>query len=188
MPPLTIRRAGPADVDAVISVGVGTYREHFSQIWSAEGLEAYLARDFERGEVTRQLGSPETTTYLLAEREEEVIGFAKLRYPSQPLVALEEAGETVAAQFPESPHAGVELQKIYFHGAHTGGGDGTLLLRACVELAARLPHQPLWLCVLAQNPRAKRLYAREGFVDVGLSRFRSDLGEQEMWIMARPRS
>lgn len=184
MPPLMIRRAGPDDLDAVIDLGVGTYREHFPHVWSAEGLNAYLARDFTREEVARQLEAPETTAYLIAERGGEQLGFAKMRYPSQPLVALE--GPT-AERFPPPPHHGVELQKLYFYGAHTGAGDGTRLLRACVELAATLPHQPLWLCVLAQNPRAKQLYEREGFVTLGMSRFESDLGAQPMWIMARPR-
>ncbi len=62
-----------------------TYREHFAQIWSAQGLTEYLARDFDPQEVARQLAS-EDTRYLLAERE--VIGSSKLRYPRPPLVVI----------------------------------------------------------------------------------------------------
>lgn len=173
---ISIRRAGPTDVDLVVDIGVATYHEHFSHIWSPEGLRAYLARDFERDEVTRQLGSDDTR-YLLAERDGVVIGFSKLRYPRPPLVPI--TGGT--------PEGGIELQKIYFRAGEVGRGAGSHLLRATIDLAATLPHQPLWLCVLFRNPRARALYERHGFVIAGEHAIATDLASEPMWIMTLPR-
>lgn len=173
---LAIRLAGPPDLDAVITIGVETYREHFSHIWSPQGLDVYLSRDFAREEVARQLASDDTR-YLLAEREGAVLGFSKMRYPRPPLVPID--GVT--------PAGGIELQKIYFRAAAVGQGIGSQLLRATIALAATLPTEPLWLCVLHRNPRARALYERHGFFVAGEHAIPTDLAAEPMWIMYRPR-
>lgn len=173
---VSIRVAGVDDVDAVIGIGVDTYREHFSHIWSPHGLDAYLARDFDRYEVARQLGSDDTR-YLLAERAGSVLGFSKMRYPRPPLVPIEGV----------IPAGGIELQKIYFRAAAVGQGIGTQLLLATIALAATLPTEPLWLCVLHRNPRARALYERHGFLVAGDHAIPTDLAAEPMWIMHRPR-
>lgn len=43
---ITIREADSRDIDTLQAIGCATYREHFSSIWSAEGIQQFLDQDF----------------------------------------------------------------------------------------------------------------------------------------------
>jgi ribosomal protein S18 acetylase RimI-like enzyme len=168
---VAVRRATVHDTDAVVAIGVETYREHFTDIWSPAGLHGYLAREYDRGAVARELASDDCR-YLLAERAGEIIGFAKLRFPRP--VPADEAS------------VGMEVQKIYVRKSAVSSGAGARLLLESVAQARELRCSLLWLAVLVRNVRAQRFYERHGFAAAGELAFATDLGPDPMLIMSRP--
>ena len=54
--------------------------------------------------------------------------------------------------------------------AHWGQGTGTALLCALVEEAGRRGYTEVLLEVRKDNPRARRLYLRHGFTEIGIRR------------------
>jgi ribosomal protein S18 acetylase RimI-like enzyme len=167
---VSLRRATVRDTDAVVAIGVETYREHFTSIWSPLGLRDYLAREYDRGAIERELASDDCR-YLLAERAGGIVGFAKLRFPRP--VPTDEAS------------VGMELQKIYVRGSAVSGGTGARLLLEAVAQARELRCSLLWLAVLVRNARAQRFYERHGFAVAGELAFATDLGPDPMVIMRR---
>lgn len=60
-----------------------------------------------------------------------------------------------------------DVQTIAVDQAFRGRGGGRMLLRALLEAAHELEVREVFLDVRADNPVAQRLYASEGFVEVG---------------------
>ena len=54
--------------------------------------------------------------------------------------------------------------------AHWGQGTGTALLSALVDEAGRRGYTEVLLEVREDNPRARRLYLRHGFSEIGIRR------------------
>ena len=54
--------------------------------------------------------------------------------------------------------------------AHWGQGAGTALLSALVDEAGRRGHTEVMLEVRKDNPRARALYLRHGFTEIGIRR------------------
>jgi len=151
-------------------LGSAAYRDHYTSLWSPEGLARYLEAEFAPARVAAELAG-DAVRYLLAlDDDGRAIGFAKMR-PRAPLPVADEHG--------------LELQKIYFRADAVGCGHGARLLDAVVA-AARADGEPLvWLDVLRSNEAAARFYARHGFVRRGQVPFATDLGEIGMWVMSR---
>ncbi|MET0384474.1 MAG: GNAT family N-acetyltransferase, partial [Polyangiales bacterium] len=147
---LQIRAATLDDLDDLIRVGTETYQEHFSQMWSPAGLEAFLAQHFGQRAVSVELCS-NTVRYFLAwvDGSDAAVGFAKLRYPKP---------------VPKREHMmGVELQKIYLRSSVLTRGVGAQLLAVCEDHTRELGLPVLWLDVLESNVRAREFYTRHGF-------------------------
>jgi [ribosomal protein S18]-alanine N-acetyltransferase len=87
--------------------------------------------------------------YLVAEEGETLTGYAGMMFTGGP-----QADVVTLAVDP----------------AHWGRGTGTALLTALVEEAARRGCTEVVLEVREDNPRARRLYLREGFTEVGIRR------------------
>jgi ribosomal protein S18 acetylase RimI-like enzyme len=167
---VSIRRATTYDTDAVVAIGAETYLDHFAALWSPAALRDYLAREFDRDAVERELAS-DGCRYLLAERAGGIVGFAKLRFP-RPLPT-------------DTTSAGMELQKVYVRGAAVSSGAGARLLVEAMAQARELCCSVVWLHVLARNVRARRFYERHGFAVVGEQAFATDLGPEPMLVMRR---
>ncbi len=166
-----ISRAAPGEIDRVAWIGVESYRDHFTDFWTPAGLEAFLARQFDRARLAEELAG-DAVRYDLVHLDDALVGFSKA-IRDQPVPLGDGA-------------RGFELQKIYFRRTDTGHGLGAQLL-AHVIGAARLAGEPcVWLNVLKDNARAGRFYAREGFVVAGEFAYASDRGATTMCVMRRP--
>ncbi len=60
---------------------------------------------------------------------------------------------------------GLYIQNISVDALARGEGIGTKLMNFVTEFALQNGHSSLWLDVAYNNPRAKKLYEREGFVE-----------------------
>jgi ribosomal-protein-alanine N-acetyltransferase len=66
--------------------------------------------------------------------------------------------------------AEADVLTLAVHPGHWGNGTGTALLRALLDEAAKRRCTEVFLEVRKDNPRARGLYLRHGFVEVGLRR------------------
>jgi [ribosomal protein S18]-alanine N-acetyltransferase len=63
-----------------------------------------------------------------------------------------------------------DVLTLAVHPGHWGNGTGTALLRALLDEAAKRSCTEVFLEVREDNPRARSLYLRHGFAEVGLRR------------------
>jgi [ribosomal protein S18]-alanine N-acetyltransferase len=87
--------------------------------------------------------------YLVAEEGGAVIGYAGMMFTGGPQA---------------------DVLTLAVDPAHWGQGTGTALLGALVDAAARRGHTEVMLEVRQDNPRARSLYLRHGFTEVGIRR------------------
>jgi GNAT superfamily N-acetyltransferase len=64
--------------------------------------------------------------------------------------------------------AGDEVEQVYVAAAHRGSGVAAVLLAEAERLVAAAGHDVAWLKVVPGNTRARRFYARHGWIDAGL--------------------
>lgn len=166
---LRIHQATRTDIDALREVGCRTYQEHFAQIWSPAGLQAFLDRDFSPAALGQSLESSDSQLWLLASDESsQVVGLAKINW---------------SAPAPITAKMGAELRKIYFLKSAAGHGYGRQLVQFICDQAVQRGHNFLWLTVLKSNPDARRFYEACGFESVGEIPFKTDLAEIGMDVM-----
>jgi hypothetical protein len=72
-----VRRAGPSDLRLVVALGRRCYTDHFSDIWTRTGLEAYLDSQYEPGAIARDLFDAASARWDLAFDAADAIGFTK---------------------------------------------------------------------------------------------------------------
>jgi [ribosomal protein S18]-alanine N-acetyltransferase len=87
--------------------------------------------------------------YLVAEQGDALIGYAGMMF-------------TGGSQ--------ADVVTLAVDPAHWGQGTGTALLCALVEEAGRRGYTEVVLEVREDNPRARRLYLRHGFTEIGIRR------------------
>ncbi|WP_168195861.1 GNAT family N-acetyltransferase [Nissabacter sp. SGAir0207] len=168
---LTIRTAGVADAEILQQVARDTYLHHFSHLWlAAEEMEEYLAEEYGREALAASLADP-AILWLLAERENQPIGFAKVWW-DRPR--------------PDNGEPGALLQKLYFLPEETGKGHGRHLLHRVID-EAKQRHQPtLWVTVLQDNNHGRDFYIKQGMVTVETLPFSSASQRSLMDVLAMP--
>ena len=92
---------------------------------------------------------PSRRLYLVAEEGDALIGYAGMMF-------------TGGSQ--------ADVVTLAVDPAHWGQGTGTALLCALVDEAARRGYTEVLLEVREDNPRARRLYLRHGFTEIGIRR------------------
>lgn len=167
---ITIRHATPTDAILLAEIGVETFSDTFAAQNTPENMAAYLAASFSPEIQAAELAEA-GSVFLIAEREGEAVGYARLKGGST------EIG--VTGSYP------VELVRIYTRTQWLGQGFGAGLMQACITEAARIGGDVLWLGVWERNPRAIRFYQKWGFVRVGTHVFQMGDDPQTDWIMVR---
>jgi ribosomal protein S18 acetylase RimI-like enzyme len=167
---ITIKQATVSDVAVLRDIGIQTYTEHFSAIWSPAGMEGFLDKDFSPESLQDTLERPSAHCWLLAQDEQaRAVGFAKVNWNRE---------------VPGSDKAGAELQKIYFLKSEAGNGYGQQLLDHVHQLARTHLQPLLWLEVLKTNESAQRFYQRYGFERLAEIPFSTDITAIPMVVMS----
>jgi len=165
-----IRPANLSDLATIQQLGCETYADHFSSLWSPEGLKNFLAQDFSTEALELTLSRPNRHQWLIAYDSSELpVGLSKTNW-SQPN--------------PVSGLIGSELQKIYLLKTSSGAGTGTELLKKVIKNSISRGEKSIWLDVLKTNIKAQNFYTRFGFNRVGEIPFKTDLKEIGMVVMA----
>jgi ribosomal protein S18 acetylase RimI-like enzyme len=141
-----IRRATPAEAEAVALVHIETWRVAYAHVLPREELEHVSAERVERRAEMHRLSPP-----IVAEVDGEIVGFVSV-------------GAATDAD------ADGELYAIYVLPAHWGTGVGQTLIQAGEDRLRELGHRHAVLWVLEDNPRARRFYEAAGWTLDGTKR------------------
>ena len=179
-----IRRATPADAEALSTLARTCFTQTFGHLYAPADLEAFLDEAYAPDVLRAELEDPNRATWLLFEDEADE-GFSRpdpspADHPSAP-EACGEAPASSASHAPigyvtacpaHLPHPDVapgdgEIQRLYILQGHQGAGRGTLLLTTALEWLERDGPSALWIGVWSENYGAQRFYARHGFEIVG---------------------
>jgi GNAT superfamily N-acetyltransferase len=151
-----IRRAGPADAEALAAVGAAAFSEAFAHLYPPEDLAAFLAEAYGVARARADLGHPAKAAWLV-EADGRAVGHA-LAGPCK-------------LPHPEVTPACGELDRLYLLGAWQAGGVGSRLLAEALAWLEKDGPRRIWIGVWSQNHAAQRLYARHGFEVVGTYEF-----------------
>lgn len=154
-PPLvspTIRRATPADAQALARIGADTFVATFGHLYPDEDLQAFLADSHSPQAYARYLADPRYAAWLL-EDAGRVLGYALAGPAGLPHPQL-------------APGDG-ELKRLYLLPALHNGGWGGRLFATALDWLQRDGPRTLWIGVWSQNHGAQRFYARHGFEQAG---------------------
>ncbi len=126
------------------------FREHPKN--SPADMKIYMEKAFNIEVVSAEL-SEENSIFLIAESENEAVGYAK--------ITLGTFEEDIKAKRP------LELNRLYAKTDFIGKGVGQQLMDECFKIAADKKCDAVWLGVWEYNPRAIRFYEKQGFRKVG---------------------
>ncbi len=167
----TIRRATPADAEALAAIGRATFSETFAHLYPASDLESFLAEAYSVARARADLADPMKAAWLVVEADGRIVGHA-LAGPCK-------------LPHPEARPDDGELERIYVSRALQGGGVGRKLLAETLAWLERDGTRRLWLGVWSENLGAQRLYARHGFEVVGAYEFIVGQTRDHEFIMRR---
>jgi GNAT superfamily N-acetyltransferase len=146
----TYRDATLADAEAVRAVYLESFDDTFGHLYATDDYATFLAtQDLPRWQA--QLTDPAYAVYL-AERDGAVAGFAKLTPVSLPIDPTDRPG--------------IELSQLYVLPRHKGQGIAPVLMDWVMAEARRRGAADIYLSVWTENHRARRFYARYGFIEV----------------------
>ena len=156
----------------IATIGKKSFRNAFDPLFKCkEELFEYLEYTYDPVKLAKSIRK-ENNVYLLAFRESEPIGFAKVKKHS-----LNDQIESGAQ---------MELQKVYVLPEHHGNGVGTALLKEVKILAKEIYPDYIWLDTHISNENAVRLYEKNGFKKMGKYFFTIGTQTFEYWIMGLP--
>lgn len=145
---IAFRDAEPADIPAIDALFRQSFTATFAHLYDPADLAAFLD-GFTRDTWAREFA---TMRFRLAERDGRLVGYAKLGPMALP------CAHTPGAR---------ELYQLYLADEAKGTGTADALLGWTIDTARAGGADELFLSVYVDNHRAKRFYARHGFVDVG---------------------
>ncbi len=168
---MIIRLGVPTDAAALAELAARTFRDTFAADSRPEDIAQHMAQAYGSLQQGRELADANIVT-LLAQRGEELAGYAQLRFGPAPTCV--------------EGNAPIELWRFYVAQRWHGQGIAQALMCRVDEDADRVGTRTLWLGVWERNERAKAFYRKGGFVDVGAHVFMVGTDAQTDRIMARP--
>lgn len=147
-----LRRATPADAEALAAIGAATFTETFGRLYPPEDLARFLAQSHNVERARSDLSDTSNAVWL-AETGQEILGYALAGPCSLPHPAVSSADG--------------ELKRLYLRQAAQNGGLGGRLMETALAWLQEAGPRTLWIGVWSENYGAQRLYRRWGFEKVG---------------------
>ncbi|MET0252300.1 MAG: GNAT family N-acetyltransferase [Novosphingobium sp.] len=159
---ITLRRATPADTEALAGLKRATFRETFVDQggfgipYPPDDLAAFEQATYAVPAIAAELADAGHATWLVTD-EETALGYAHVGPCKLP--------------HPEVAADAGEIYQLYTLARAQGLGIGRRLLDVALDHLARTRPGPVWLGVWSGNGRAQAIYAGRGFRKVGSYRF-----------------
>ena len=167
---LSIRYAGSQDAMLIADISHQTFYETFAVHNRKEDMDKFLNEQFTRGKLMMEVGAPENI-FLLAQFNEEVAGYVKLRDARSPAMLANMNG--------------LEIARIYVMNNMIGKGVGKQLMEFVINIAKEKGKDVLWLGVWEKNQRAIDFYTKWGFEKFGETDFLLGDDLQKDWLMKK---
>jgi len=148
--PLKFRSAEPEDAEQVALLHADSWQRHYRGAYADSFLDGDVAAN-RRTVWSARLASPTNTATILAEQDDQLVGF-------------------VHVAFDEDPKWGSLVDNLHVHHSRHRSGIGTgLLARAAEATLEGAAGNGLYLWVLQQNSKAQQFYLATGAacVDTG---------------------
>jgi diamine N-acetyltransferase len=168
MTDVTYRTPTLADAPALCALGRETFVETFGHLYSDADRDAFVEQVFGPTGMPVEMADP-AFAFRIAEADGAMVGYCK-----------------VGPLFMEVDTAGrraLELCQLYVRRPYQGSGVAAELMRWALAEARRRGVEDFYLSVWSGNERAKRFYARYGFVEVGRNPFRvgDQIDDDRIW-------
>jgi diamine N-acetyltransferase len=167
---ISIRTATTADAELLSEIAARTFVETFAINNTPENMAAYLSESFTTEKQLAEL-SDSSTIVKFAEIDGVAVGYSMLSSNKTP--------SEISGTNP------IELVRLYASKDCIGKGVGALLMNDCLEQAAELGYQTIWLGVWEHNYRAQAFYRKWEFVEVGTHVFQLGDDAQTDLLMQR---
>ena len=151
---ISYRVAAPADAEALAELGARTFTHTFGHLYQPGDLELFL-QNHSPENWGKELNDP-AFEVMVAERDGQPVGYAKLGPPHLP---FEPRGEAA------------ELRQLYVIEEMKGQGVADALMRWVIDRARDKRADYLYLSVFTENHRARRFYEKYGFEPEGTYAF-----------------
>ena len=145
-------------LDRLRSVARRIFSDTFAHLYPRDQFEAFCDEVYGPGGAMAQDFLAPEVRWWVATEDGEPIGYAKLTPLRAPAVR-------------PAPGA-MEMQQLYVERAWQGAGVADRLATWALDAARAAGAPEIYLTVFDHNERAKRFYARYGFVEVGRCTFR----------------
>ncbi|MDB4915459.1 MAG: GCN5-like N-acetyltransferase [Gemmatimonadetes bacterium] len=168
--PITTRRATVADAAMLADLATRAFHDTYAAENTPGNMALYIAMSFGESLQRAEL-EDRRVVVLLAERGDDVVGYAMLRDGPAP--------EAVGAA------DGIEIARLYAVKPLIGAGIGATLMQRCLDEAEARGKSIIWLGVWEHNARALAFYHRWEFADVGTLEFTLGRDRQTDRLMMR---
>ena len=169
---LNIWRGTVEDAEMLAPLAVKVFNDTFANnpLNKPDDMRAYIT-EFLTVEAFGKDLADENSIFFIAETENKIIGYAKLKERS--------TEDCVSDKKP------IELNKLYVAHDFHGQGIAQALMEKCFAAAKNKNYQTMWLGVWEHNYRAQKFYEKLGFNQVGNHIFQLGSDPQTDWIMER---
>lgn len=168
---ITIRPCGLGDAAALALVGQATFLETYAGTLPVADILDHCAGEHGEAYYARALARLDHRLWIAEMTEGQApVGYAVLCPPDLPTPS--EAGD-------------VELKRIYLLHRFHGSGLGGRLMGAVLESARAAGFGRMLLGVYRENERAMSFYARQGFAEVGVRKFKVGAKVYDDPVLAR---
>lgn len=169
---LSIRFAAAADAETLAQIAWKSFYDAFADHPknAPDDMKAYMDEAFSVEALKDDLADKDTI-YFVAELENAIVGYAKLKQNSRE--------DCTSGERP------IELCRLYSLNEFIGKGIGKSLMLKSLEFAQEENHDFMWLGVWEYNTRAQEFYKKFGFEKCGEHIFQLGSDPQTDWVFER---
>ncbi|WP_296595226.1 GNAT family N-acetyltransferase [Phenylobacterium sp.] len=169
---IEIRPCGPGDAAALALVGQATFLETYAHVLPGADIVAHCEREHGADRYAGWLQRPEAYRLWGAEVAGggPMVGYVMLSPPDLPV---------------RTGPPDLEIKRIYLLSRFHGGGVGARLMQTALEGARALGARRVLLGVFGENASAIAFYARQGFTEAGVRKFRVGANTYDDLVLAK---
>lgn len=166
---IIVKEATAADAALVADLSRQTFYDAFAGDNTKENMDKFMNEQFTREGLMKEVGAA-GSIFFLAYEGDEVLGYARMREATDPLLTDEPA---------------IEIARIYAVQKSIGKGVGSALMQQCIARAKENKARVIWLGVWEKNYKAIAFYTKWGFEKFGDHVFMVGNDAQTDWLMKK---